>query len=304
MNDTLTNNHFFYTFACTFKSGCFDRTPKTSSDNNDNNDKNNDNNNVYSLMAGTTWEETRFLIEKRHGLFDLKQSKPGIISSYIVGYMYSENWRYCKEKIHNKQVIKPNDLIILMRKPCKSGGLYVPKKYQHEMLTSMASFEPVRSTSMASFEPVRSTLTNDTKNNKSNNNTNNNKNMELNFNENMTEEEKIDLLVNKAAEENQQVFFTSQITKNKHKNNNFLERHPSDIDGNTIVIHHPPPVHYVCHNCFKKGHWKHLCESKQVIQPKFPVGIPKTMLKEAQTLQEKESAMVTSDGKLVVLKNK
>jgi len=71
----------------------------------------------------------------------------------------------------------------------------------------------------------------------------------------------------------------------------------------SVKQHYPPPPDYICHRCGKHGHWKQDCLNRShkpvFVEPKMPMGIPKTMLRQA-TEQEKANAMKTDTGEYVV----
>ena len=96
------------------------------------------------------------------------------------------------------------------------------------------------------------------------------------------------------------------LNKNRRLNVN-LNVHPSDLEADVSKIK-PPPPNYVCHRCGNPGHWKHLCKTLNDINfilvtiPRVPTGIPKTLLREAKTDEERKHAMVTDDGRLVIMK--
>jgi len=80
------------------------------------------------------------------------------------------------------------------------------------------------------------------------------------------------------------------------------QQHASEIQEKVVYL--PAPA-YECAYCRAKGeHYIADCPRKlQGLQPRRqPKGIPKTMLREAQTDEEKVDAFLTDDGKLLVLK--
>jgi hypothetical protein len=257
--------NFYYTFACTYKHGCFE---------------NKNHHVIFEMSANTSWEDSRFLIEKRHGLFDIKQSKSGLTGSYIIGYFYIQNsmsnWKCDENRLSSKYMLKPNDCIIIVRKPQKGLNFYVPQRFRHEI----SSQEKIEEDQQPQQQHV------------------------IEFSNEMTEDEKFDLLF-ESTENITQVF---QNKRKKIGHFKYAQFHPGDIEREPVIIK-PPPPNYTCHRCGKKGHWKNLCPTNNdtnfvpLSQYKNPIGIPKTMLKEAQTEEEKRNAMITDKGIFVISKS-
>lgn len=67
----------------------------------------------------------------------------------------------------------------------------------------------------------------------------------------------------------------------------------------------PTSANYICHRCGVKGHFVQNCPSvgdRKAEQPKVKrtTGIPRSFLKNVESIPEGKGAMITSDGALVV----
>jgi hypothetical protein len=250
---------------------------------------------IKTIQCGIPWEEARFLIEKRHGLFDVRQKKANLNGSYIQGFLWNplfKNWRLEAKPIPKEYLMKFTDRVIVIIKPLPRGiSAYVPEKYKADIEVKqselMTSEEKKREENIHKFiDYLKSTK----------------------LREATTEEEKINALV----EQTESLMSFEQL-KDKLLNKNRrlkvnLNVHPSDLEADVSNIK-PPPPNYVCHRCGNPGHWKHLCKTLNDINfvpvtiPRVPTGIPKTLLREAKTDEERKHAMVTEDGKFVVMKH-
>lgn len=59
---------------------------------------------------------------------------------------------------------------------------------------------------------------------------------------------------------------------------------------------------YICRKCGVAGHHIKNCPQKHITAHKYPTGIPKTLLRTAETEEEKRKAMKTDDGKYVLMR--
>ena len=250
---------------------------------------------LNTMKTGILWEEARYLIEKKHHCFDVRQKKANLQGSYIQGFFWKpnmKNWRRDATLVPRDHLMSHSDCLILVRKPLPPHILpYVPNSHKSEVEKEerqlMSEEERKREERInAIFEHMKT---------------------ELKFTDDMTEEEKIDLIVkNTEDRESIELLRTRTLGKNK-----FFkiggQFHPADIESDPSIVR-PPPRGYVCHRCLSRGHWKHLCPTLMDINfvpqtvRKLPSGIPKTMLREAKTDDERRQAMVTDDGQLVVMK--
>jgi hypothetical protein len=249
---------------------------------------------IKTMRCGVPWEEARFLIEKRHGLFDVLQKKANLNGSYIQGFLWDpsfKNWRLQAKPIPKEYIMKFTDRVIVIVKPLPRGiSAYVPEKYKAEIEVKqtelMSSEEKKREENIHKFIDYLKSAK---------------------LREATTEEDKINALV----EQTESLMSFEQLkdkllNKNRRLNVN-LNVHPSDLEADVSKIK-PPPPNYVCHRCGNPGHWKHLCKTLNDINfipvtiPRVPTGIPKTLLREAKTDEERKHAMVTDDGRLVIMK--
>ena len=228
---------------------------------------------IRSFPAGQTWEETRYLLEKKHGIHssvrhhapgrnqersESMNQRSGHRSGYFEGYMWLPqmvSWRKQKQIVSPTYLIKSGDRLILWRKPLEPGvSSYVPPRY------ARAQVGPVSVPTVT-------------------------------FTETMTEEEKLQLLVESSAVERTQV---DPAPSWRNRKSAPLQFHPAD---NTFV--QPPPPTYICSNCGGSGHWKQFCEvnkpQRSARPVRQPAGIPKSMLVEVSE-KEKEKKQSTVLG--------
>ena len=249
---------------------------------------------IKTMKCSVMWEEARFLIEKRHGFFDLKQRKANLVGSYIQGFLWEphfKNWRKEAKLIPKDYVMKYTDQVIVIVKPIPHGfSAYVPEKYRPEVDVMQRDFmtdsEKKREENIHKFiDYLKSSKK---------------------IKEDMTEEEKIKAIMDQMDSQLSLDQLKEKLLQKARRLKNVQHFHPSDIQSDPTVIR-PPPENYVCHRCGKRGHWKHMCRTLNdinfvpVTQTRVPTGIPKTLLREAKTDKERESAMVTDDGKFVVM---
>jgi hypothetical protein len=251
---------------------------------------------IKTMKTGITWEEARYLIEKKHHLFDVKQKKANLQGSYIQGFFWKhnmKNWRREAIIIQRDHILKNTDCLIIVRKPMASNMIhYIPNAHKAEVEKEerllMTEEERQREERINKFFEQMKT--------------------ELKLTDDMSEEEKINLIIKNTEDRDSiELLRTRMLGKNKRQKIS-SEFHPSDIEADPSIVK-PPPPGYLCHRCMNRGHWKHLCPTlidihfiPQTVR-KLPSGIPKTMLREAKTDEDRRQAMVTDDGQLVVMKH-
>lgn len=249
---------------------------------------------IKTMRCGITWEEARFLIEKKHGLFDVKQRKANLVGSYIQGFLWDsnmKNWRKEAKLIPKDRIMQYTDQVIVILKPIPHGlSAYVPEKYRPEVEVMqrdlMTDSEKKREEDIHKFIDY---LKSSTK-----------------IKETMTEDEKIGAIMDQMDSQLSLDQLKEKLLQKNRRSKNIQQFHPSDMESNPTMIK-PPPDHYVCHRCGKRGHWKNMCKTLTdanfvpVTQTRVPTGIPKTLLREATTDEERKSAMIADDGKLVVM---
>lgn len=114
-----------------------------------------------------------------------------------------------------------------------------------------------------------------------------------NKDEQVSEDERVGSMMNEA----QQI----AVPKTYSRDFNKQYLHPSEPTP-------PPPYYYICHRCGQRGHWKVECPTwadfsfVPVKELRPATGIPQSLLRLAETEEEKKSAMVDKDGNLVVYK--
>lgn len=276
---------------------------------------------IKTLEADIKWEDARFLIERRHGLFTTKQCKPGVTRSYIEGYFFVPNWRSKRVLINRDYIMKPTDKVVVVRKPLPAGSnYYIPLRFRAEMeqhyRKTMSADELKKEENIKRFikhiqapkfvpgnvkspecrfkgpeyqvkspecqlqtsHPLSSmTLSND--------------------------DDKM-LQIAKVAENEDMYKILEEKMMRAVKRPRFEQYHISDLKSDQSLQRPPPPM-YVCHRCNKPGHWKNQCPTLgdpgfvPVVIPKNPSGIPKTMLKEVVSDEDKKNAMFIG-GKHVV----
>lgn len=249
---------------------------------------------LKTLACGGTWNEARFLLEKKHGLFDVKQQKANLVGSYFQGLFWKDgltNWRTEAQPVPRDHIMHHHDRIIVLRKPLLRGMLpYVPDRFKPEMETLERSLVDPRERERE--ERVGRFL--------------DQLNSKLDVRQDLTEEEKIERIMEKMEDRNSVETLKDRLL-HKFKRSRYGAFHPSDIELDPSIVN-PPPAHYMCHRCLRRGHWKNMCPTLndlsfvQRATPKLPSGIPKSMLREAQTDEERRGAMLADDGRLVVMK--
>jgi hypothetical protein len=248
--------------------------------------------NIHLMDSKITWEEARFLIEKKHGLFNINQQRKSVTGAYIEGFFWTTglvNWRKEAQPVPRDHVMNDHDQIIVIRKPAEKGvPHYIPTRFKLEVQT---------------MERQAISTENKEKEEKIVQHLNSIKPMAPQFTDTMTEDEKINLLINSTAEMVHHDHLQHQLLRPNQYHHNSAQYHPSDVKNNPSIVK-PPPPYYTCHRCHQKGHWKQHCTVDEnfipIAQHKLPKGIPKTMLKEVQNDEEKKNAMRTSDGKYVL----
>ena len=248
---------------------------------------------IKTIRCHIPWEEARFLIEKKHGMFSVQQRKSNLQKSYIQGFLWDppfQNWRKEAKVIPKDRMMTPTDRVIVIVKPLPQGlTLYIPERFRTDaeeiQRSSMTDEERKREEQVHKFINFLQTS---------------NK-----IQDNMSEEEKIVAIMD---DMDTKLSLDQLKERLLHKNRKrpAQQFHPSDLEMDPTLIK-PPPDYYVCHRCGKRGHWKHMCPSSNAIgfvpvtQPPVPTGIPKSMLREAKTDEERKTSMVADDGRLVVL---
>ena len=227
------------------------------------------------------WEDVRYRLEKRHGLHTSRSSGGHRHShygeGYFVGWLYapaltSDQYRTLPI-LPSTYVCCPEDRVVVACLPLAHDQRpYVPVRYR-------AGQRQVQEVEVIPVAPNA-----------------------LVFRPDMTEEEKLKCLVETVNYETSVASNMQQAFRQSQKRR--FERHASDGK----VAARPPPPSYICHRCQNPGHWKNECPSltdPNYIPPRVfkpPTGIPKTMLRTAQSEQEKQLAMRTSTGELVIPK--
>lgn len=249
---------------------------------------------IKSVRCNIPWEEARFLIEKRHGLFDVRQRKANLLGSYVQGFLWEphfKNWRKESRLIQKDRMMTHLDRVIIVIKPLKHGStFYVPSRYKTELeemkRAAMTEEEKNREEKVHKFIELLQTSPK--------------------IREDMSEDDKIKSIMDQLDTKLSLEQLKDRMLKKNRRSQYQQQFHPSDLEMDPTLIK-PPPSYYVCHRCGEKGHWKHMCRSNNNInfvpptQPRVPTGIPKSLLREAKTDEERQTSMVTDDGRLVVM---
>jgi hypothetical protein len=226
------------------------------------------------------WEEVRYRLERRHGLQTSRNGGGHRHShygeGYFVGWLYNPGMSTDQHRrlpiLPSTYLCHPEDRVLLACLPLAHDQRpYVPLRYR-------AGHREVKETAEIAVAPNV-----------------------LVFRPDMTEEEKLKCLMETVNYETSVASNVQQAFQH-HQKRRHTERHASDGK----VGSRPPPPSYTCHRCQQGGHWKNECPSltdpnympPRVFKP--PTGIPKTMLRMPKTDQEKQSAMRTSTGELVI----
>jgi hypothetical protein len=223
---------------------------------------------TVTIDDNSTWEDVRYLLEKRHCMHSNhhshKKSRYSTGDSFFIGWKHHSSTvgqEYRKLPIlSGKYVLKRNDTLVLSRQwmpPNKTT--YIPLKFRKRTLESDTQPDP------SEMDDTH-----------------------------LTEEQRLDEMFNQMDKKRRRELFVKR-REQQHQS------HASETSGA------PPPRDYTCVRCQQKGdHWKDDCPTwsepdytpVRVLKP--PTGIPKSMLRLATSDQDKSMAMKTSDGQLVV----
>ena len=249
---------------------------------------------INFMKCDIQWEEARFLIEKKHHLFDVQHKKTNLQGSYIQAYFWTPNltnWRHEAKVVPRDHFLSSFNCLILIRKPLPYYMTsYVPNSYKHQVAQEerllMTEEEQKHEKQINKFFEQMKT--------------------ELWFTDDMTEEEKMDMLMKNTKDRESIELKRIQTLQRTKRKKIDAQVHAADLESDISIVN-PPPPGYVCHRCMKRGHWKHMCHTLNdlnFIPPtvhKLPSGIPKRMLREATTDEERQRSMVTDTGKFVVM---
>jgi len=239
---------------------------------------------VQSMQELDTWENVRYLLEKKMGLHN-RATKNGreLSGSFLVGHRFVDedtSSYFSRQELLPNDAIQHGDCIVLFRKPMKADmghKAYVPMKYRKQ---AQEVEEVVGPTEQAH---------------------------EVKFTDDMTEEQKIALLMQQSSWGGGTPF----TGKRKRVAGGPLNIHPSMLpqdlhdDDDTGPI---PPPHYICHRCNESGHYIMYCptlQDKDFIgynRRQMPHGIPKSSLRMAVTEDERKGAMIDGEGKFWIKK--
>jgi hypothetical protein len=264
---------------------------------------------IFVMDANLTWEDARYLIEKKNGVFNLRNTKQNIVGTYFEGYLWLPeytNWKKQATLLARNHMMKNHDLLIIVRKPLDPGTPnYIPPRFRALEEKEQNATHPApktlfpSATNYISHSPtITTTATTPTTYIPHSTTTLHT------FQSNMTEEEKIDHLMSQTLLCTKKIASAQTLAPSckKIKTSQF---HASDIAREPTLLK-PPPAYYTCHRCGIGGHWKHLCPTLNdhtfvpltYYQP--PVGIPRSMLREARKDEDLTFAMRTEDGRYVV----
>lgn len=120
-----------------------------------------------------------------------------------------------------------------------------------------------------------------------------------------------DSIIQQQELENSRIPIEERILMNEtcfvSSQNHPLSFHPTWFDDRIVSPNsdkfHRPPARYRCKKCGAlEKHWSWKCtyKGKPVNKRKLPSGIPKSLLKKAETEEEKQNAMIDEDGNFVV----
>jgi hypothetical protein len=240
---------------------------------------------VKSMMADQPWEHARFLIERKNGFLHVSPKKTAT-ACYVVAYFYDPTTQQTGEQVSKSYVLKPDDKLVLVRKPLERGQLcYVPAKYEAEMLRLRKRF---LSDEQRKSEELYERFLQDKQ-----------RQAQAIFDSTMSEDDKMNALAEAATKLPHQ----SLPTRPTH----FAEHHPADKEKSEEQPQQSWSASFKCNRCHQLGHVSLHCPQKTNTDkiasiPKLACGIPKSMLKLAVTEEEKQNAMLSPEGQLVVLK--
>lgn len=204
------------------------------------------------------WEHVCYELEKHIGLHDASVHNRN--SGYILGwkYQFKEKAATYKDKpfFQLSDLIQPGDPIVISRKPFRESWQrpYVPTRYAPKPAPVKTITEEIK------MIPV-------------------------------SEEERLLSLINTQAE----LYAHPQNVHKVHRVQVSIppRHHHHQHASEALSV---PPDSYVCHTCGKKGHWIESCTKKNdplfrpVCRRVMPAGIPRSMLRKAETEAERNMA--------------
>jgi hypothetical protein len=239
---------------------------------------------IKTFVIGMNWEETRFLLEVKHGLVTSKNGYYEPNMSYFVAYFYRghTSWRNEADLVPPHHRLHTQDRIILLRLPYHQKTPYIPARFKSMFENCMAH---ALSSHVFLSEQIKQLS------------------QELHLKDlmsqqmDLSEEEELKLI-------GDDVKHNQPITHSLHPAEK-LFYHPHN--SSTSQVKKTPPRHYTCHRCGEKGHFIQDCQTHQ--NPQFkpmyarkePSCIPKSQLTEID--QPMAGAIQRPNGKWYILKH-
>ena len=207
------------------------------------------------------WEEVRYRLETKYHLQKAgSRDRHKHADGFLVGWLYQKGknsaWYRAQNPLPSNHTCRHEQCLILARKPMqREQRPYVPVRFRPA--SHVSAFLPSLSESAGGPQ----------------------------FRDDMTEEEKIQLVILDAAKQNpRQPFRDRRLPV-------YASCHPSELSND------PLPSGQVCRRCGGTGHLQQSCPNGP---KKVPTGIPRMFLRPAKTEEEKKDAMQAATGELVV----
>lgn len=228
--------------------------------------------NIPVSSEGEAWEDVRYLIERDMGAHSVpKQRKSSAQYSYADGYLYDpENGTalQSRQPLRSGDVVKPNDKIIVWRRPSATRP-WVPPKFAKAKAEARAAVNQyavarARNETPESAKPAPT-----------------------------TEEEKMQTIMEQSASAFG-VRADDPAARDKHAKK-AAYAHQRGHAGDTVTRR--PPPDYVCHRCEKKGHWKADCPTRDdpMFRPRdqitFAHGVPRRLMRDVQSEEDMQHAL-------------
>ena len=232
---------------------------------------------IRTCEADISWEDARYLIERKSGLHQPLTTHSHPTSQYFEGRLWKDgirNWRKETTTIPGNYMMKPGDRVIILARPLPHGMKpFVPLKFRADVVLNSSSDTVVVENNNKSSEQLRFEMICETEQQKSS----------------------CTLIQRLPANKNLPTSSPNRMVNNLG--------HASELFF--YVDRLVPPPSYVCHRCHHKGHFKNKCITQ--FDPTFtpmqnrrpPTGIPRTFLKPIKNIRGK-SAFYVGNGDYMV----
>ncbi len=284
-----------------------------------------------------TWKHIRYFLEMKYEL--QKICGNNYQYSYLSGYEWypeltkrnklNQSWLEYRMPIHPEAIVKGGAKIVIVRLPAPK--FYIPydpfrmnqtiyfNKKSGKLIETIHKNDTINDTINSRIE-FTDNMTDDEKIQLIQNNIQNNVREEVNRNKQLKINDKDVLAVKRP------LFHAADAPILREENENWIKNHSGcylrlksmkyvyplleeyekyNLSIQNHAMNVPVPEYYICHRCNQPGHFINNCPMKfdsTIIKRQNTTGIPKSMLRLAETDEEKRTAMIDNDGNLVVYK--